>query len=711
MDCYKFFRLLHLKNHFKNADQTVQNNPVNKFKKASTFCPTSTLNPTLVTFSKLVERDVQKLALSSEKVNARQNITAEERKALDELSKNNKIIIKPADKGGSIVVQNTTDYVTEAMRQLNNSTFYERLSQNPVEQLINDRDRILDTALRDNCITKKQHEFLKVESVVTPCLYLTPKIHKSLINPPGRPIVSGNNSLSEPLSQFVDFFIRDIVKTLPSYVADTRDVLKSLNVTIPHGAYLVTFDVESLYTNIPHEDGLAAMSFYLGTKDDMPSDFLLALTKFILKSNYFMFDNKFFIQKQGTAMGSTFAPNYANLFMGYWESRFIHDQAASPHLDKLIYWRRFIDDVMAIYIGNESELLEFRDYINSTHPTLKFTMEHSKKQIDFLDLRISLDNTGHLNTTIFRKSTDRNSILHAQSHHPKRLVENIPYGQFLRLKRICSDPRDFNDKTREMDDRFKQRGYKTSTIQAAINKTKNIRRETLLEPVIKNTGDNKITFVSEYNTSSQAIKKIINKHWNILKCDPNLKGICATSPRYCFKRGKNIKDSVVTSMFKSPSTKPNWLSKELCGNHPCGRCTHCSNTSTTKVFYHPQNGKEYKIKGFINCNTTHVIYMLKCPCGLVYIGQTKRNLKIRIAEHKAAIRNGNMDYAIARHYKDKGHGSAATLKFIGLEKIELPPRGGDMKKLLLKQESFWIFELNTVEPYGLNENLDLSPFL
>ena len=103
--------------------------------------------------------------------------------------------------------------------------------------------------------------------------------------------------------------------------------------------------------------------------------------------------------------------------------------------------------------------------------------------------------------------------------------------------------------------------------------------------------------------------------------------------------------------------------------------------------------------------------MLKCPCGKVYVGQTKRNLKVRIAEHKAAIRNGNMEYAIARHYKERGHGSTASLKFMGIEKVTLPPRGGDMKKLLLQREAFWIFTLNSVEPHGLNESLELNSFL
>ena len=502
------------------------------------------------------------------------------------------------------------------------------------------------------------------------------------------------------------------MKTLPSYLADTRDMLKSLKMSIPQNAFLVSFDVESLYTNIPHEDGLAAMSFFLSTNDEVPSEFLLSLTNFILKSNYFTFDEKWYIQIQGTAMGSAFAPNYANLFMGHWESQSIHNRAASPLLKNVTFWKRYIDDIFMVFVGSEDELFQFKEYINGTHHTLKFTMEHSREQIDFLDLRISTDNEGNLQTTIFRKPTDRNTILHANSHHPRRMVDNIPYGQFLRLKHICSESADFQKKADEMSDRFKQRGYKAPVINTARNKTKQIQRETLLESGIKETPDNRVTFVSEYSTSSQVVKNIIYKHWNTLKCDPNLKGISSSPPRFCFKRGKNIRDSVVSSMYKSPViSHANWLNTELCGNHPCGRCVHCSNTMNTKVFYHPQSGQEYKIRDFINCNTTHVIYMLKCPCGKVYVGQTKRNLKVRIAEHKAAIRNGNMEYAIARHYKERNHGSTASLKFMGIEKVTMPPRGGDMKKLLLQREAYWIFTLNSVEPHGLNESLELNSFL
>ncbi len=120
------------------------------------------------------------------------------------------------------------------------------------------------------------------------------------------------------------------------------------------------------------------------------------------------------------------------------------------------------------------------------------------------------------------------------------------------------------------------------------------------------------------------------------------------------------------------------------GFYRCGHCACCSNSSDSKHFLHPCTGRKYNIGSFINCSSTHVVYILKCPCGLVYVAQTKQALKVCIAEHKAAIQNKNMDYAIACHYVKAMHGSPAPLKFWGIEKIKVSPRGGVIVNKLLK---------------------------
>lgn len=420
-----------------------------------------------------------------------------------------------------------------------------------------------------------------------------------------------------------------------------------------------------------------------------------------------MFNNKYYLQTQGTSMGSPFAPNYANLYMGLWEDRYIFNN--NPYAKNILLFKRFIDDIVTIFVGSEEELMNFNDYINGTYPSLKFTMEYNSEKIHFLDLLISVNAEKRLETSIYRKDTDRNTILHASSFHPDHTIKNIPYGQFVRLRRICSNENDFDTKANEMAQRFQQRGYDPTLIDEAIEKAHGRDRMSLLDPRPKH-GNDRITFVTEYSTASKQVKNIIKKHWNILQCDPSLQHLSSSPPRFCFKRGQNIRDIVVSSTYME-TPKTTWLDRGLNGNFRCGKCACCSHTFDTKVFSHPHSGKKYHIKEFINCQSTHVVYMLKCPCGLLYVGQTKRNLKMRIAEHKGAIRNGNMDYAIARHYKAMNHGSASTLRFIGLERVQPSPRGGNLIKQLLQREAFWINELNTVEPHGLNELQDLSVFL
>lgn len=77
---------------------------------------------------------------------------------------------------------------------------------------------------------------------------MLPKIHKKVESPPGRPIISVNGSLIEPASQYVDFFIKPYVCTLPSYIQDNTHVLNKIKDIKNAGeSLLVTMDAESVH--------------------------------------------------------------------------------------------------------------------------------------------------------------------------------------------------------------------------------------------------------------------------------------------------------------------------------------------------------------------------------------------------------------------------------------------------------------------------------
>ncbi len=149
-----------------------------------------------------------------------------------------------------------------------------------------------------------------------------------------------------------------------------------------------------------------------------PAEFILTLTEWILTHNVFVFEDNFFQQVKGTAMGACFAPNYANLFLGLWEEEFVFNAKTNPFFTKIKWWTRYIDDICMIFEGHETELLSFHAFLNSINACIKLSLEYNQDKINFLDITIFKDQEGRLHTSLFRKNTDRNAILHAKSFHP-----------------------------------------------------------------------------------------------------------------------------------------------------------------------------------------------------------------------------------------------------------------------------------------------------
>ena len=272
-----------------------------------------------------------------------ENLTKRERVALKRLS-NNKDITKPADEGGATVILNTVDYITEAMRQLNNEEYYRRVEEDltlqheqsinqSISDLINNGDLYMDTG-----------QLLRPENSRTPIFHMLPKIHKP--NNLGRPVISSVNSHTEKLSAYVDEFLRPLAQALPSHIRDTTDFiirLKNLG-RVPENSILATLHVSSLYTNIDTDGGLAIIEEELAkTGQIKPSAKTpTCLLEKVLKLNNFTLDNTNFIQVKGTTMGTRAVPNFANVYMGLFEDTFVN---RTEWCHYIIDWVRFINDI------------------------------------------------------------------------------------------------------------------------------------------------------------------------------------------------------------------------------------------------------------------------------------------------------------------------------------------------------------------------------
>ena len=112
-------------------------------------------------------------------------------------------------------------------------------------------------------------------------------------------------------------------------------------------------------------------------------------------------------------------------------------------------YKRHIDDVLGASSGTRQDLENFIAFCSIYHPSLKYTFEISESSLSFLDSCLSISDA-RITTTIHYKPTYAHSYLDYSSSHPPHRKKAIPYGQFLRFRRICSDDDQYVAKSKEV---------------------------------------------------------------------------------------------------------------------------------------------------------------------------------------------------------------------------------------------------------------------
>ena len=228
-------------------------------------------------------------------------------------------------------------YLAEAHRQLMDQNYYCQLDQDLTTYHAEQITSLVRTMVTDRHISKETGKYLTPTNPRAARFYHLSKIHKP--SHPGRPIVSSCGAPTERISEYVDHHLRPLVVQIPSYIKDTKDfLLKISNLgPLPPGSILLTLDISSLYTNIPHRDGIEACELALEqwTTQAPPTASLVRMIEQILTMNNFEFNGEYYLQIQGTAMGTRMAPSYANIFMGKLETQLLQYTTDRPST----WWR------------------------------------------------------------------------------------------------------------------------------------------------------------------------------------------------------------------------------------------------------------------------------------------------------------------------------------------------------------------------------------
>ena len=149
----------------------------------------------------------------------------------------------------------------------------------------------------------------------------------------GRPIMSGCDGPKERISAFVHRFIQPIAQKQDSYLKDTTDFLNFIERTkLPKNTVLVSMDVTSLYTNIPHEEVVTAVCHVY--QAPIPTKYLREMLYLILRETSFQFCSSIYLQTHGTAMRTKMAVAFANIFMARIEKQILRQSCIKPLFGK-----------------------------------------------------------------------------------------------------------------------------------------------------------------------------------------------------------------------------------------------------------------------------------------------------------------------------------------------------------------------------------------
>ncbi len=348
-------------------------------------------------------------------------------------------------------------------------------------------------------------------------------------------------------------------------------------VIIENNEIFNSHDVVSLFTNTPIPETLSIIrkrlerDTTLRERTKLIVDDVMELTEFIATTTYFSFRDKIYKQKFSTAMGSPVSPILANLFMEWLEQEAI----ATVPLDCIPrMWKGYVDDILAVV--KKGQVQSLTDHINTIDATgnIKFTFEQEDAgKIPFLDTLIVRKEDGSVKLLVYRKSTHTDQYLSFQSHHPLHQKLGVIRTLLDRCYNIVTEESDQKKEVEHIEQALRKCGYPDWSFKRVKDQLANKKER----PEIKEEKD-----------PSEKCKDMV-----VL---PYVKGLTEKLTRI-FRKHK------ISTAVKPHQTLRN-------------------------ILVHPKD----KIEDSKKCG---VVYRISCKnCPKQYIGETGRQLGVRINEHQ-----------------------------------------------------------------------------
>ena len=248
---------------------------------------------------------------------------------------------------------------------------------------------------------------------------------------------------------------------------------KLQNLNINGESFMVSYDVESLFTNIPVHQTIDIITNTMFTNasnvQGLNRDQFKQLLELAVLNTYFIFNDKFYLQHEGVGMGLPLGPTLANAFMCHFESLWLE---SCPVDFKPKFYQRYVDDCSDIF-DNRAQAEKFLEYLNSQHPNIRFTIEHENaNKLAFLDILIERSNFKFI-TSVYRKPTFTGLGISFFSFMPFNFKVSAVKSLIFRAYHISSNYFKFHQELIFLKNFFSNNGFPNHLIDTVTKKLLN----------------------------------------------------------------------------------------------------------------------------------------------------------------------------------------------------------------------------------------------
>ena len=321
-----------------------------------------------------------------------------------------------------------------------------------------------------------------------------------------RPILSATNTYNYALAKWLNNMLKPLSLNQHT-VTDIFDFVNELprDLNITPGDLLVSYDVSSLFTNVPLDETIKILADRAFRNNWFNSEYNLNISKQDLidllgvatKGQLFQFNGSLYEQIDGVAMGSPLGPLLANVFMSSIEEKLDVEGKLPP------YYRRYVDDTLTV-MPDLSTARDFLNTLNHAHPAIKFTMEvENDGMLPFLGTQL-LNRAPRIETKVFVKPTNSGLLLHYHSHVDNRYKRGLLTTMLDRAYRLSSSWSYFTEECERLKSVFSKLKYPKHLVDSTVKTFLNLKVADQPPLLSKSTTENTTRVVIPFKDQESA---------------------------------------------------------------------------------------------------------------------------------------------------------------------------------------------------------------